>query len=373
MFPAFRREDISARRKNVLVDSNRVDAFDVVLFHCFESYFLSGKEMYSMEAVCRSCIRKAAARDAFRRWIIEREGRRVDQRVGMRNLYAKFNRSRLYRCFLRYAQHSTDCVIAGSYPASCYLASHNIPCFPPGDIDIFCHSPCDVESVLQYYFVIVAEPLGLSCRIRSSHLEEYESDFAHPFASLLSLRRSIKEWVQQAGPELGDTVGCYQRVLENSVRGWQPPNQPSQALRPYKVEASVVIRAVDSTGYRMMPINIILVAVRDAIFVSHDVRTLVCSSFDFTLCCVAPQVLEDHRYEYSEFNGAFAALRNNMIVLTPFAFSNSVCPINVQLIRLIKYMSRGFTLQCAELQAGSIAHWHTAPVLLDDDHTVLEA
>ena len=73
-----------------------------------------------------------------------------------------------------------------------------------------------------------------------------------------------------------------------------------------------------------------------------DCTEFLCSNFDLTICGIAIYVDEYLCYHFRSFNGAEEDLRLRKLKLTPFAFNGTGNIVNQQMLRIWKYITRGY-------------------------------
>ena len=75
---------------------------------------------------------------------------------------------------------------------------------------------------------------------------------------------------------------------------------------------------------------------------SEDIGTYVCSRFDISVCAMVLHVSAEHKYYFKFHHRADEAVRSQRLQLLPEAFSPSRASVRVQMVRVVKYLARGF-------------------------------
>ena len=110
----------------------------VVLPRIDALYLLSGRELFRLEHVSIDFLHSCPAKQYFRQWLQRYENCRGAICQGVEALYREYHAARVVRRFLHcITQKHRSLVITGSFAAACYLESHGLEAWRPGDIDIF--------------------------------------------------------------------------------------------------------------------------------------------------------------------------------------------------------------------------------------------
>ena len=68
----------------------------------------------------------------------------------------------------------------------------------------------------------------------------------------------------------------------------------------------------------------------------------LCDSFDLSCCCAAMVVQQDLKAEIQFFHNASEHLRSSVFKLLPCSFSRQSADVDAQMVRVLKYVRRGF-------------------------------
>ena len=128
---------------------------------------------------------------------------------------------------------------------------------------------------------------------------------------------------------------------------------PLRVVPPYKViQTSRVSPYVSPTRPRMSPsapaaltrLNVIAIDARKYAEAATEFPKFVCSSFDMSMCCVSLRVKEDYTFEYECFDDAAEDLLHRRLRLRPQAFTCKSRTVDQQMLRIVKYLLRGFKI-----------------------------
>ena len=113
-------------------------AFEIFWALAISHYFLTGRELFKIEIVCRGCLQPRPIRDFCRQWLVRQcNGQRLIP-ITAKSGYLRYHAEHLQRLFLRAVKQTIpNSVLAGGWAAVRYLKSQSIIGWDADDIDIF--------------------------------------------------------------------------------------------------------------------------------------------------------------------------------------------------------------------------------------------
>ena len=124
-------------------------------------------------------------------------------------------------------------------------------------------------------------------------------------------------------------------------------NLPPQFQKPsYRVNQAIRLEPVQTHGHIQWFLAVNIICVKFVTSECHPPRSfesLICESFDITLCSIALRVNPDLSFRFMSFSNAAEALLNNRLVLSTRSFAKGGKNIRSQLLRIAKYTRRGFS------------------------------
>ena len=97
---------------------------------------------------------------------------------------------------------------------------------------------------------------------------------------------------------------------------------------------------VSLPGLFLLPVNVVHIKCADGR--PETSASFICESFDLTMCSVCLHVHENLHYSTSGFNGSAEALLKKKLRLSPCAFYAGPGKVQIQMVRIRKYLERGF-------------------------------
>ena len=341
--------------------------FTLIIPQIHSTYLLDAKAIIPTDALCRASVAPQSAHMRFSRWFRSQEVYQIPEEITTEQLCRCYDASRLQRSFLRYItmKYNSNCVVAGSFPGSHHLRRSNISSFPPNDVDIFVSSIEICREIRKHYTTLVLEPLQMKWYIESdvgsyidvqnlSNDEEVfiadTTDSEHTSSTTanwqmnpLQMKRRIQKDIERF---IRNNMG--QQKVATHVR-WQRELRkttdfiPTSLSRPsYIIEASWHIHTKTKlkAPFVPLPLNIVWVQVQDE---TSDFSKVVCSGFDLKHCSIYLRVTSELHFQACEGSPqALECLEQKKLRLNPSVFSQVGCDTNRTIVRVCKYMRRGF-------------------------------
>ena len=360
----------------------------VVLPRIDALYLLSGREIRRLEHISIDFLASCHAKGHFRQWLQRYENCRGTICQDVEAMHREYHAARVIRRFLRSITHEhRSLVITGSFAAACYLESHGLEAWRPGDIDIFVFDKevgtaveTEFKDTLKGQLCIDTARLGWTpedgnCENAVGSLAVVDIDgLSHPSRSHWTpraLHDAVAKWLvsyseahghgeeedtcedaihDEADPSSTTRLQEMQRVLSNL-----PEDPLPSTLRICSTVRLTPVRSI--AGMRnpkqkkmgmpaaLLPVNIIHVElIQDCSQVADvaDIRECVCNNFDQAACCMTLTVSSEFEYEYCGFNGAADCLIHRILRLRPRAFSCHPTDVGKQMGRIQKYVERRF-------------------------------
>ena len=174
-------------------------------------------------------------------------------------------------------------------------------------------------------------------------------------------RLTVKETVGEAYPDDASdeaTWDQFVRCTPEDIMYWYcdfetlPPckeiltNLPPKFQKPsYTVNQTLRLAPVPTHAHcSFLAVNIICVQfVTSECHPPRSFESLICESFDITLCSIALRVNPDLSFRFISFSNAAEALLKNRLILSTRSFAKGGKNIRSQLLRIAKYTRRGFS------------------------------
>ena len=341
-------------------------------------YLLAGHEIFRLQQVSISFLHVCPPRQYFQKWLGRHEKSRGAIRQGVPALYREYHAARVVRRFLRsITQKHRSLVITGSFAAACYLESHGLEAWRPGDIDVFVSDEQvarDVES--EFVSTLQAQlcmdvarhswnPDVAQCEDTSLSLVLLGKDASvHATGSHWTphdLRIAVGNWLASYFPAREHEDDIPEAEVDDVLAAeaepsWTTPEQEMQRVmanlpanpQPSMLKMCSTVRLTPSspkklgTPAALLPINIIHVEPRIDSPPFTDIRECVCRNFDQAACCMTLSVSPDFVYTYHDLYGAADCLRDRRLQLRSQAFSCQRTDVEQQMKRIWKYVLRGF-------------------------------
>ena len=174
--------------------------------------------------------------------------------------------------------------------------------------------------------------------------------------SISSVYPRVLEWIVNARRQILRCQGSSHELPLRELRSLQHIEEcltldSSMGKAPsYTIEATARLWLSSDDDHQRLPlllrdINVIHVCLRADIDFPADNSSVIRSSFDILPCAIEVRVAADLKYECNATQAAFAALEARQLVLRPCAFASQAERLNTQMIRLLKYVQRGFILE----------------------------
>ena len=338
-------------------------------------YLLAGHDTFRLQQVSIFFLNVCAPQEYFQQWLGRHEKSRGAICQGVQALYREYHAARVVRRFLRsITQKHHSLVITGSFAAACYLESHGLEAWRPGDIDVFVFDKHVAKDIESEFVDTLKRELCIDVKRHSwdSDVSQREEDtclslvlmgkdaMMHPTGSHWTphdLRIAVGNWLAsyfQAHEHEDDALEAVTYV--EAEPSWPIQMQEMQRImanlpgdpQPSMLKMCSTVRLTPSrrrklgTPAALLPLNIIHVETLPDSPEFADIRECVCSNFDQAACCMTLSVSPDFEYICHGLYGAADCLRARRLQLRSQAFSCQRGDVEQQMKRIWKYVLRGF-------------------------------
>ena len=367
------------------LEGSILKVFHIVIPHLRRSYILDGSAVVALQTLCMGTISILPPTKTFQRWLWKCEFGRGAQFSNVRVLYTQYHGAHLQRLFLRrLLTSSSHIAVTGSYALRVFWECwEKLPCpWLPNDMDIFVTTKGQLDQVQELYKEIVLLPLGLRYEVgiwkeyremtRTNtaddgeesewRMEAEESERASASGQATSSRLSVpdvrnrselvdrvREWCDIGmDPFTESEMSAWNAdICQQLQQVWQHLPSEFSGAPLYKLRETVKITPCQGNHplyvkpVCFLPLNVILIEMRPGDETSSLMHTLT-NGFDILNCASFLQVTEDLSYDVVCTPEVACANRQRKLVLSPYSFQGGTGDVHRSMLRIKKYLERGF-------------------------------
>lgn len=311
----------------------------------FHENFLEGVELTKLQFVSRQWLWDHSIVSQCKRWLHELD--HIHDLDGWNDgqIFHSFFCSRAQRQFLSQILatnkgHAPKVAIAGSF------AVHNFTedVERASDIDIFYEDEDEncCRRLWLLYEEIVAIPLRLKVHRQATPVY-YENNSVVQNISRENLLQCIQEHVKDTRRASVSAYGSLSPVMCEEVEKLSLHVPKTFSPRKYLVRDVSLWVLCTNANTLLRNLNVIRVSCAHSL---HDVSfaQTICQGFDLEHCKVSLEVSPDFKYQYTFFDDARTCVDSRKLQLSPHSFLGSSMEnaVNTEIVRLLKYMLRGY-------------------------------
>ena len=268
-------------------------------------------------------------------------------------IYNTCRASLLQRYFLRFAQQMSGAVVAGSYPAALSIHKKQQPLsWYPSDIDIWVATSKQYDEIIAWYEDLLTRVGICAVELDISSPRETDSDYdshsedAWPYWELPKhiLEEYLKRWFKYKmstyGPSM-QVLGSLQKCTSLAKRCGK--RRPFLLRKNVKIRVNLEEPSAKRWWQLIRVVNVVWISMPRNAPVGFS-PAAVCSGFDLSCCCVALQVQFDMTSQILFHCGSEQDLAENTMCLLPCSFARHGANVTLQMLRVLKYVNRGFKL-----------------------------